>query len=590
MGVYLIAIFLGVALGFFHKGLESTVSRPRKFWFWGILVVLVVIIGFLAVLLADPFMPGLRLRWYLDALHNNDVEKFLLGLILGILIYLVLARLHREYSFKISDHGPLVAAVMVTLFFAGVFLPDLTDQASRILNIKTPFLEATFAVTKTTQAKIVEKKRNTGIKGAVSLDTILDFKRRIVEDELYEAYTRIKKDRTAVSKIAADYVNNKIPPKFPIPQAGPYLSNWKFLEYYFQPLSKCVDIALSQGENHSVLQHRLAPYAHVLEHISLTALQPGSVPNIWTRHSHNRNRPVTLLDFKTLLLTETFDGFMSFGSNEIALKEWCVETEDFLFRGHPSERYSFDLKQDDLVKYQYFHIAVAQILRFVGNTDRAINILDLISKRFPDSINAHHRLGTILYEHERKIDHIKHQYQQSLNLALKRLAILSKISSEDWVKGASEETRTALQSLIERYEWAEIIVKFSMAEAITVAVTRGELRAIKLSPISVKFTSDALAKTEKLSKGAESGTLFWIELKRLKHFTELVDEAIRENPDFGILRHIRREQEVLQADLETRLTNNIKTEGHSNPTGDTIRYLLESVRDDLAQTKALVGD
>ena len=129
-----------------------------------------------------------------------------------------------------------------------------------------------------------------------------------------------------------------------------------------------------------------------------------------------------------------------------------------------------------------------------------------------------------------------------------------------------------------------------MAEAITAAVTRGELRAKKLSPSSARFASDALAKLEKLSKGAYSGTLFWIEFKRLKQFTELVDEAIRENPDFGILRRIRREQEDLEADLETRLTSNIKTEGHSNSTGDLIRGLLETVRDDLAQTKALVGD
>lgn len=585
MGVFLIAIFLGVALGFFHKGLESTVSRPRKFWFWGILVVLVVIIGFLAVLLADPFMPGLRLRWYLDALHNNDVEKFLLGLILGILIYLVLARLRSDADFKIREHGRLVAIVMATLFFAGVFLPDLTDQAARILNIKTPFVEATFAATRTTQAKLVKRQKKKSINETISIISIADFKFRIVQDELYDVYTQVKKDQTAVSKIAANYVNNQIPPKIPAPQTEPYSSNWKFLEYYIRPLGECVEIALSQGENRSILQHRLAPYAHLLEHISLTALQPGSVPNIWTRHSHNGNRPVTLLDFKTLLLTKTFDGFMSFGSNEIALKEWCVEIEDFL-----SEISSFNLKQDDLVKSQYFHIAVAQILRFVGNTDRSIKILGLISKRFPDSINAHYRLASILYEHERKIDHIKDHYQQSLNLALRRLAILSKISNEDWVKRASDDTRTALQSLIDRYELAEIIVKFSMAEAITAAVTRGELRAKKLSPSSARFASDALAKLEKLSKGAYSGTLFWIEFKRLKQFTELVDEAIRENPDFGILRRIRREQEDLEADLETRLTSNIKTEGHSNSTGDLIRGLLETVRDDLAQTKALVGD
>lgn len=227
MGVYLIAIILGIVLSATHKGLESVVARMS--WFWGVLAVTITL---LVLLLAQPLYPGLGLRWYFDALHNNDFEKFLIGLLLGIFTYQVLVRLRRENDFKISDHGRLVAIVMVTLFFAGVFLPDLTDQAARILSIKTPIVEATFASTKTSQAKLVEKKRNKETKDAVSIDSIGGFKFRIVQDELYDAYTRIKKDRTVVSLIAANFVNNQISQKIWIPHAKRYLSNWKFLEYY----------------------------------------------------------------------------------------------------------------------------------------------------------------------------------------------------------------------------------------------------------------------------------------------------------------------------------------------------------------------
>lgn len=189
MGVYLIAIFLGIALGFFHRGLEGAVSR--NVWFWGILF---ATIGFLAILLVHPFMPGLQLRWFLDALHNNDVEKFLLGLLLGVLIYLVLARLHREYSFKISDHGYLVAAVMATLFFAGIFLPDLTDQAARILNIKTPLVEATFATAQSAQAKLIRAERGKSTEGDFHFSLLKGLKKGISSDEAYNVYLQARRD------------------------------------------------------------------------------------------------------------------------------------------------------------------------------------------------------------------------------------------------------------------------------------------------------------------------------------------------------------------------------------------------------------
>ena len=578
MGVYLIAIFLGIALGFFHKGLERAVSR--NVWFWGILF---VTIGFLVVLLAHPFMPGLRLRWYLDALHNNDVEKFLLGLILGILIYLVLARLRREYSFKISDHGYLVAAVMATLFFAGVLLPDLTDQASRILNIKTPFVEATFASVKTAQEKLVEVKRTKNTREAVNLEHLNYLKYLIFIDELYDIFaTDQKRENIDVDVLLRHIASN-------IPLDPLYLKNWKFIEYYIRPLGNCVDVALSRGESLAVLQHRLAPYAHVLEHISLRALQPSGSPAPGEgRHGHSDS--VSLLDFEVLLLLETFEGSMSFMESEVVLREWCKEIKELLNDVDILDGTPFDAEEKELVGLQYFHLAVAQVLRFIGNSDQAIRVLSLTRERFPDSMNAYYGLARMLFDHERETDDIIQNYQNALDIALSKLRVLSKLSDQGVFKALPKKIRDATDNLINRYKNAEIILKFSIADTITTAVTKSEQRAKKLSPMAVGYVRTSFDKAKELRRMVNFPEEIWIDIQRQKHFTELVDEAIREQPNFDKMREIRRALEVLEASLEIRRLDLSSRNGPVSSQINDIRDLLRDVRSDLTQAKALVGE
>lgn len=580
MGVYLIAIFLGVALGFFHKGLESTVSRPRKFWFWGILVVLVVIIGFLAVLLADPFMPGLRLRWYLDALHNNDVEKFLLGLILGILIYLVLARLRREYGFKISDHGYLVAAVMVTLFFAGVFLPDLTDQASRILNIKTPLVEASFATAQSAQAKLIGKERGKSTKGEIRISELEGLKRTIFSDEAYSVYVRALRDPDFDFETLAKRRANIPLGSEPIPVDESYQRIWNFIDHYMVPLGDCVDTALSQGENRSVIQHRLAPYVHVLEDISLKFFQKDLDRN------HNHAESPSLSQYRELLRSEKIESLMSFGNDTVALRNWCDSIPTSTLSGDAAP----EVENTDLLNGPYFHLAAAVSLRFLEQPDRAMRILNLTSDRFPDSINAYFHLGNILFEQEREIEHVFRNYRSALNLAISRSREMSSFLEQGRFKNASQEARDDVEGVLNRYRFGEVVLKSYIADAISTGVTRGEIGAKKLSPTAVELALDFLKKAEKLRETFDFGELRWIDLKRQGHYTVLVDEAIRENPNFKQMRFIRRSLEGLEVELVFLERDNIRARGHVDPTGDRIRHILRKVRSDLTQAKALVGE
>ncbi len=140
-----------------------------------------------------------------------------------------------------------------------------------------------------------------------------------------------------------------------------------------------------------------------------------------------------------------------------------------------------------------------------------------------------------------------------------------------------------------RYRFGEVVLKSYIADAISTGVTRGEIGAKKLSPTAVELASDFLKKAEKLRETFDFGELRWIDLKRQSHYTVLVDEAIKENPNFERMRFIRRSLEGLEVELVFLERDNIRTGGHADPKGDRIRQILRNVRSDLTQAKALVG-
>lgn len=346
------------------------------------------------------------------------------------------------------------------------------------------------------------------------------------------------------------------------------------------PLGDCVDTALSQGENLSVIQHRLAPYVHVLEHISLESF-PKDID--WL---HEHTKPLSLSDYRALLVSGEIRNLMSFGNDTVALRSWC----ESIVKSTLSQGTAPDVNQNQLLRVQYFHLAVAQSLRFLGQPDRAIRILNLTSDRFPDSINAYFHLGNILFEQERETEHVIGNYRSALDLALSRMREMSGFLEQGRFKNASQEARDDVEGVLNRYRFAEVVLKSYIADAISTGVTRGEIGAKKLSLTAVELASDFLKKAEKLRKTIGISELTWIDLKRQSHYTVLVDEAIKENPNFERMRFIRRSLEGLEAELEFRERDNVRTGGHADPTGNQIRHILRKVRSDLRQAKALVGE